>query len=288
MADDGGPIARLVCGEASELGVRVFSAQATLRDELMPSRLVRHLWSSADGGGTASSPLLARIKAVSEALERWAHWTLHASPDAARYGFDVDPSSNGLAAFPGLFARQARRLALWEAAERFNLLNWWEGRLPARWQASPWAGVDAVVLESAAQGVTVVLHRCDAPGLHAFGHAAGATFLEACRRAIGELERHASVMRRRALVSVAISGGATSVTPMGPQEQRSVFFSTEAGYELFRERVAAAPRAPQVAPKIVFDGCVAGPWSRYADVWRVVFEPPSRRFLTRDAQYFLW
>lgn len=288
MAADGGPIARLTCGEASELGRRVFSAQATLRDELMPSRRVQRLWSSADGGGTAASPLLARIKAVSEALERWAHWTLHASTDAARHGFDVDPSSNGLAAFPGLLARQARRPALLEAAERFNLLQWWEGRLPARWQPTPWAGVEAVVIESAAPGVTVVLHRCDAPGLHAFGHAAGATFREACHRAVGELERHTAVMRFKAIAAVAAPADGAAPPEMSTQEQRSVFFSTEAGFELFSERVAASPRTAQAAPKVVFDGRVDGPWSRYADVWRVVFEPPSRRFLQRDAQYFLW
>lgn len=288
MAADGGPIARLVCGEASELGARVFSAQATLRDELMPSRLVRQLWSSADGGGTAASPLLARVKAVSEALERWAHWTLHASPEAARYGFDVDPSSNGLAAFPGLLARQSRRPALLEAAERFNLLHWWEGHLPARWRESPWPGIDAMVIESAAPGVTVVLHRFDAPGQHAFGHAAGATFLEACRRAVGELERHSAVMRLKALATVASAAGGAAPAEMHTQERRSVFFSTEAGFELFSERVAASPRTPQAVPKLVFDGRVDGPWSRYADVWRVVFEPPSRRFLKRDAQYFLW
>jgi hypothetical protein len=288
MAADGGPIARLVCGEASELGARVFSAQATLRDELMPSRRVRRWWSSADGGGTAASPLLARIKAVSEALERWAHWTLHASPEAARYGFDIDPSSNGLAAFPGLFARQARRPALLEAAERFNLLHWWEGRLPAARCPTPWPDVDAVVIASRAPGVTVVLHRRDGAGQHAFGHAAGATFREACGRAIGELERHTAVMRLRALALVAAPAPGADARELAVQEQRSIFFSTDAGHELFCERVDSSPGAPRADPKLVFDGRVPGPWSRYADVWRVVFEPPSRRFLTRDAQYFLW
>lgn len=287
MAADGGPVARLVCAEASERGERVFTAQATLRDELMPSRPVRQLWSSADGGGTARSPLLARIKAVSEALERWAHWTLHASPDAARYGFDVDPSSNGLAAFPGLLARQARRPALLEAAERFNLLHWWEGRLPARWQPSPWPGIEAVVIASVVPGVTVVLHRREAPDRHAFGHAAGSTFTAACRRALSELERHCAVMRHAARAKVAVPAD-TAAASMSTQERRSVFFSTDAGFAMFAARVAAAPRSPAAAPRVVFDGRVDGPWSRYADVWRVVFEPPSRRFCSRETEYFWW
>ncbi|MBA3848364.1 MAG: hypothetical protein C0502_00015 [Opitutus sp.] len=287
MAVDGGPIARLVCGEASELGVRVFSAQATLRDDLVPSRKRRQLWSSADGGGTASSPLLARIKAVSEALERWAHAALHVSPDAARYGFDVDPSSNGMAAFPGLFARQARRVALLEAAERFNLLHWWEGRLRAVPREAPWPGVDAYAIESGAPGVTVILHRRSDRGNHAYGHAAGTDFLCACLKAAEELERHDTVVR---LWSLAYAGGMRepALAEMLSAEQRSLFFSTDEGHSLFRERVAAGPAGPAARPKLVFDGVVPGPWSRYADVWRVVFEPPSRRFLSRDPHYFLW
>lgn len=288
MASEGGPIARLVCGQACEQGEPVFSAQATLRDELMPSRLVRRLWSSADGGGTARSPLLARLKAVSEALERWAHGTLHCSSEAARYGFDIDPSSNGLAAFPGWRARQARSLAQWEAAERFNLLHWWEGMLPSGWQSSPWAGVDALVISSAAPGVTVVLHRREATGRHAFGHAAGATFAEACRRALGELERHAAVIRIWSEMSRDPVAAAMEIGRLGLQEQRSVFFSTDEGWELFRSRVAAAPRSPLANPRVVFDGAVEGPWSRYADVWRMVYAPPSRRFLSRDMRYFFW
>ncbi len=287
MAADGGPIARLTCGMAKELGACVFSAQATLRDELMPSRKTLLLWSSADGGGTASSPLLARIKAVSEALERWAHASLHAATGRARHGFDVDPSSNGLAAYPGVFARQARRPALLEAAERFNLLHWWEGRLPATWRLAPWKGIDALEIKSAAPGVTVVLHRRDVPGRHAFGHAAGATFLDACRHALMELERHSTVMRSHALDHVAPSAPMPHAD-LSTQEQRSVFFSTDAGYDLFVERVAAAPKRALIAPKTVFDGRLEGPWSRYADVWRVVYEPPSRRFLSRDPHYFLW
>ena len=45
---------------------------------------------------------------------------------------------------------------------------------------------------------------------------------------------------------------------------------------------------PQPEPGAVFDGPVPGPWGRYADVWRVVYAPPSDRFLGADENYFLW
>ena len=73
-----------------------------------------------------------------------------------------------------------------------------------------------------------------------------------------------------------------------PIERRCLFFATEPGHELFLERLRSTPRRPSAHPKLVFDGHVPGPWSQYADVWRVVYEPPSDRFLGFEENYFLW
>jgi hypothetical protein len=271
-------------------GVRKFAANAHLRSELALGGPPRQLWSAADGSGLADSPLVARFKAVSEALERWAHAALHGAEAGRGYGFDVDPSSNGLAAFPGLFARQARAAARAEAAERFNLLHWWEGQLRVVPVAAPWPECEAWVIESEAPGVTVLLHRSEPEGFHAFGHAAGRNVAGACAHALGELERHATAIRGWAARSAA---GAVTSRPrtsaeLGTQERRPLFFSTAAGYAAFRARVESAPRMPCARPRLVFDGVVRGPWSRYADVWRVVFAPPSRRFIADDPTYFYW
>lgn len=286
LAAAGGPVDRVVLADTLVLGQREFMANAYLRPGLAEDLSGRTLYSSANGSGTAPSPMVARFMAISEAMERWAHWQLHDSEAAGRFGFDVDPSSNGMAAFPGVFARQARACALMEAAERFNLLHWWEGRLPAAESDTPWPGVRAATICSEAPGVTVVLYRRTALGLVAYGHAAAADYQSACRKAAIEMERHETVLTHFARAQAG--RGAGQPEAVQPIERRAWFFATEAGHELFLERLRSAPRRPAATPQLVFDGVVPGPWSRYADVWRVVYAPPSDRFLGPEENYFLW
>ena len=287
LAEVGGPIAKLVVSDTSVLGVRQFQANAYLRPDLIPWKNSSEVFSDADGTGTADSPMVARYKGISEAIERWAHMALCASPEGARYGFDVDPSSNGMAAYPGLRQRQARPAALWEAIERFNLLSWWEGRLDGTETETRWPGVHAVVIQSELPGVTVILHRTSARGLHAYGHAAGPDFASACARASMELERHDYVVRQYLMVH---SGGKDDFVPTAAHaiEHRSVYFAQTEGHEKFLERLRTKRPLPLAKPKLVFDGPVPGPWTKYADVWRVVYEPPSDRFLSSDPRYFFW
>jgi ribosomal protein S12 methylthiotransferase accessory factor YcaO len=283
----GGPVARLQLADMMVLGRREFLATAFLREGLAGKQWQNTVFSVADGGGTASSPMVARFMAISEAMERWAHWQLHDGAEKQKYGFDADPSSNGMAAFPGLFRRQARPGALMEAAERFNLLHWWEGRLPASESDTPWAGVRAATICSEAPGITVILFQQVAGGFMAYGHGAAMNFAGACRKAAVEMERHAQIIARFAR---AHAGKLTEQLPPDahPIERRSLFFATEAGHELFLERLRSTPRRALASPRLVFDGEVPGPWTRYADVWRVVYEPPSDRFLGPEENYFLW
>ncbi len=287
LTTSGGPIERLQLADMTVLGRREFLATAFLKEGLGGKLWHNTVFSIADGGGTSTSPMMARFMAISEAMERWAHWQLHQSADAARFAFDVDPSSNGMAAFPGIFRRQARGSALMEAAERFNLLHWWEGMLPAAESDTPWAGVRAATICSDAPGVTVVLFQRTPEGFTAYGHAAAPDYATACRKAAIEMERHALIIARFAH---AHSGRLTEVLPdhAHPIERRCIFFATDAGHELFLDRLRSAPRRALARPKLVFDGEVRGPWTRYADVWRVVYEPPSDRFLGMEENYFLW
>jgi hypothetical protein len=192
-----------------------------------------------------------------------------------------------MAAFPGILARQARANALMEASERFNLLNWWEGRLPALESETRWAGVVSATICSEAPGLTVILYRHTDAGFAAYGHAAAMDFETACRRAAVEMERHARVVTRFALTH---AGEIRRQLPEDahPIERRSLFFATAEGHELFLGRLRSRPFRPRQAPKLVFDGAIPGPWTRYADVWRVVFAPPSDRFLGIDENYFFW
>lgn len=285
LAREGGPVERVELADTVVLGERRFLANAYLVAELAGNRDGSTLYSKANGSGLAASAMVARFMAISEAMERWAHWQLQSSPERSRYGFDVDPSSNGLAAFPGLWRRQARYGALLEAAERFNLLNWWEGRLAAREAETRWPGVQAAIICSQVPGMTVILFKRTEDGFFAYGHAAALDFETACRKAAGEMERHARVVSRFAS---SHAGQLRNQLPAGahPIERRSLFFAQQEGHELFLERLRSPARG-KAEPRMVYDGPVPGPWSRYADVWRVVYAPPSRRFLGMEENYFM-
>jgi hypothetical protein len=282
LAAAGGPIERLEIAGATVLGEPCFLANAYLVEALAGNREGNVLYSRANGSGTDASSMVARFKAISEALERWAHWQTFRG---GNYGFEVDPSSNGLAAFPGLWRRQARHGAVLEAAERFNLFNWWEGRLPAKECPTPWPGVHAAVIRSQAPGETVILFRRTQEGFYAYGHAAGTNFTSACKRAAVELDRHAQVVSRFAQANAGRVRGELPATAH-PLERRSLFFAQEEGHQLFLSRLRM-PVRDTAELKMVYDGPVPGPWSKYADVWRVVYEPPSRRFLSADETYFM-
>lgn len=287
LAESGGPVARLQMADIMVLGRREFLANAFLREDLAGQFGQDWVFSPAHGGGVAPSPMVARFMAISETMERWAHWQLHASAEKQKYGFDVDPSTNGMAAFPGLYRRQARPSALMEASERFNLLHWWEGRLPAAESDTPWLGIRAATICSEAPGVTVILFKRTPQGFTAYGHAAAMDYATACRKAAIEMERHELIIARFAR---AHAGNLAFELPeqAHPIERRCLFFATEAGRELFMARLRSAPQRASARPRLVFDGAVPGPWSRYADVWRVVYEPPSDRYLGMEENYFLW
>lgn len=287
MASAGGPIEKLELADTSVLGTRQFQANAHLRPDLIAWQTTGHVFSEASGSGTASSPMVARFKAVSEAIERWAQMAVAVSSRRHKFGFDVDPSSNGMAAFPGLLRRQARPAALWEAVERFNVLSWWEGKLAATEQSTRWPGIKAVVICSEAPGVTVILFRRAAEGHVSYGHAAGPDFDTACTRAAVELERHDFVVRSYALTHAGILA-AEVPEQTHAIERRSLFFASPEGHELFLERLRSRPRTVQAVPNLVFDGPVPGEWDKYASVWRVVYAPPSDRFLGNDGRYFFW
>ncbi len=285
LASAGGPIERVEFIETEVLGERRFLANAYLKPGLGPDQVERRLYSGANGSGASGSAMVARYMAISEAMERWAHWQLQAKGPVVGCGFEVDSSSNGMSAFPGLWRRQARRGALLEAAERFNILHWWEGRLRAEESPSYWPGVSVATIHSRAPGVTVILFRRTRSGFVSYGHAAATDYATACRKAAGEMERHASVVE----IFARDHGGQISgqLPPDAhPIERRSLFFATEEGHQLFLRRLQATPAGSPAEPKLVFDGWIPGPWSPYADVWRVLFAPPSQRFLSTAEDYF--
>src|SRR3954469_547919 len=94
LAAHGGPIAQIETGEFSVRGRRTILANARLTPGLTRQRALS-LFSTDDGNGTDRSPAVARHKAISEALERWAFHATVKSDRAEEFAFDVDPSTCG-------------------------------------------------------------------------------------------------------------------------------------------------------------------------------------------------
>lgn len=281
LAEHGGPVARIEAGWFPVRGRQVVLANATLKSGLVRKGPVV-LFSSADGTGTDPVATVARHKAISEAMERWAFHALVRSPQAAEYGFDVDPSSTGMSAFPGLLPRQARRAAVLEAVERFSLISWWDGRVDGRVFQTDWPGVSAIAIDGPFGGVTVVAYARTEWGGYVYGHAAEESFGSACERAVMELARHEWILRARWLSRVA----GESVEPTNIFERRCLFFATDEGHALFQARLRCRVSGAAPEPEVVCDRDLPGPWSEYATVWRFALRPPSDGYLHGGDRYF--
>lgn len=285
---DGGPIARVSVREFPVFGRKLFQANVWLSEGLTPHRRKFSLYSDADGTGASPVPMVARYMAISEAMERWAFHAKVRAPDRELYGFDLDESSNGMAAFPGLFPSQARKSAMLEAVERASVLAWWEGLLDGDVRTTDWPGISALVLPSPTGfGVTVLAFRESQSGLFAYGHGAATDYLSACERAVMELSRHEYVLGLHR-ISAGVAAAGLAMGPTDLFERRALFFSTAEGHELFQARLRRKVTGPRYRAAIIHDTEIRGPWSRYASVWRVLLEPPSKTFLLNSEKYFFW
>ncbi len=281
FASDGGPIDRVLTGDFNILGQPQKQANAFLKPELTAGKSTYAIYGQADGTGSAVSSSVACHMAISEALERWAFLATHNRPEGRNYGFDVDRSSNGMAAFPGMFRSQAARRARMEALERFALIAWWDGRLPAQKMGSPYPGVDLVrIHHNAGEGEVVILVQRSRAGV-AYGHAAGRTVRSAACKAAVELARSDFVI-------AAHRAKGALVQAANFLERRALYFSTEEGYEDFRRRLQTRPDKAAPRWESAFDGEIPGPWSRWATVWRHAVAMPTDEYLNPGTNFFFW
>ncbi len=278
-----GPIAKLEAGTMplAHQTAPAYQANAYLRSELSEHRPTNTLYGAADGTGSADDPMTARHKAISEALERWAFMdSSHHAAARSKYFFELDSSTNGMAAFPG-FKWQARRSAHLEALERWAVISWWDGRLKASVTRAPFADVGLVRIEHDQKGEVVILFHKSAAGHVAYGHAAGHSVAAAAAKAAVELARAEFVIAR-----YRARGGLAKIGSFC--ERRCIHFSTAEGHRQFLEKAYAAPTRKAPEWKVLFDGEIPGPWSKYATVWRQVVEMPTYAFLDAKEDFFLW
>jgi len=242
------------------------------------------VYGDSDGTGTHGEAGVAKHIAVSEALERWAFYATVQSERAEEFAFDIDPTSNGISAFPGIGGKGARRNSVLEAVERFSIISWWEGR--GRWRLfdTDWPGVSAVAIDGPFGGVTVIAYSRTSYGMYAYGHAADESFGAACGKAVIELARHERVLYAWWLGF--LSGDQRA--PSDVFDRRCIFFGSEEGHELFLRRIQDSRQTDTTDAVVVCDRAVTGPWANYATVWRFALRPPSSEYLFGSDDYFFW
>lgn len=281
LAADGGPIEQLTAGPLLVRGRPLVLANARLASRLL-QRPSATLYGMADGSGTHANASVARHKAISEALERWAFHATVKSERAAEFAFDLDPSTTGMSAFPGLLRRDGRRASVLEAVERFCLCCWWEGLADARPFQTDWPGVSAAAIDGPFGALAVVVWARTEWGGYVYGHAADESFGAACEHAVVELARHEWVLRSAWLAAMA----GMPKKPGNVFERRILFFATNEGHELFQKRLRTRCHGRRLRPELICDSHVPGPWDVYTTVWRFALRPPSSGYLRGDDRYF--
>ncbi len=289
LARHGGPIERIETSEVRLFGRKLHQANAFLSSALVNKTGCCDVYSEADGSGMAESPARARNLAISEALERWAYHVKSRDCDRDLYGFHKDASSNGMAAFPGVFQRQARKPALDEALERYCLVAWWNGILRSEIFPTRWPGVMALRIIHGfwKREMVVCFKECTPGGFFSYGHAVAEDSEKACARAVDELCRNEFVLRsyRASHPDITIEGLGIIRDIF---ERRCLFFSFPEGHRLFLQKAGKAVNSEARPPAVLFDGPLLGPWSKYATVWRVALEMPSLDFLSMRQDIFIW
>ncbi len=273
-AGQGGPISALAANRVA-IGGKVWAQVRALLNVANPLHTSR-LFLPAAGLGMHSSAAVARMIAISEALERWAFFSLAGKPEGDEFAFDCDPTTNGMAAFPGLFARQTRPYALAEAWERYLLASWWQGHIDLYPTDTLEPTIDSWAVQTPGMPLTfALLHEKQEDGFHAYGFATGKNYNAAWNKARLELARMAEAIRPHYQQNPSLDLEQIR-TLSDPYDRRLLFFGYEAGYQLFLRRLSAHARHEWVKPEVLFDGNIPGPWQRFAHVWRVVFD--LRRF----------
>jgi hypothetical protein len=257
-----------------------WEAVTKLNDKKLPNWFVpSSIYSANDGSGTSKFKNIAIHKAISEGLERWAfYFSIDEFP--REFCFNVDPSTAGMAAFPERFSRNSRGNAYIEATERWCIQEFWNSKLPVIEHHSVIKNMKHFEILSEVSNVRVSLLHYFNGDKNIFGFAGGNTLEKSYRHALVELSRNNFVFN-----NLKANTNFNQLTEI--YDKRIYFFSTEQGVKIFNEKIMSAPKSILITPKLICDKEIPGPWSKYAKVWRCLFENSIFDNLT-DHTFFMF
>jgi hypothetical protein len=241
-------------------------AFCSLKKDLKPDWVSpSSIYSSKDGSGTSQYKNIAVYKAISEALERWAFYEIADSKDQKEFCFDLNPSTTGMAAYPGLTAKQARENAILEAGERWALHEFWRGNLPVVEHNTNIENLHhyEIITDFKKVKISLLSYKSDSQYLYAF--AADRSLINSFEHALIELARNTRVMNKFKKKNKSF------VDFDEISDKRLVYFSSTEGHDLFKSKIQSAPKSPLTIPKLICDKELKGPWNEYTKVWRYLY-----------------
>ncbi len=240
------------------------------------------LFGNCDGTGSSTSKNEAGYIAISEAMETWAFRnSINNSNDKKKYGFNIEPTSTGMAAFPSLSNLTVKHLSKKEAIERWSIIEWWYGNLAIKKTKH----TQLVEVLSPIKNIKIIIvwKKSAENSKYAYGFAAGKSLKNTIKKANIELFRNLSVLENQCNKNILINR-------LNLNEQRLLYFASPEGHNKFLERVKISQnlKITPSMPKKLIDIEIKGPWSKYATVWRTLFEQSSLDYQKNDDKFFLF
>jgi hypothetical protein len=246
------------------------------------------LYGNADGAGFSKNLQESNNKAISEAIERWAFYaTFNNQKTYGIYGYNISPTTSGMAAFPEPLPYHSKRNAFYEAVERLSITEWWVGNLAVEQIKNHLFNQDLDVFRIypiSKNTETVLIHKKnEVKGFHVYAFASHKNIETAVKKALIELRRNESV-----LTSFFLKPNFTN--PIHIYEQRLVYFADK-GFEEFESRIKNTLSLKSGFLKnyrLLVNTEIQGPWSKYAKVWRSVFDESQTLLNLDNPNFFMF
>ncbi|MBP7795686.1 MAG: hypothetical protein KA059_02785 [Elusimicrobiales bacterium] len=276
FSTDGGPILRLNVFHPDIKQKNDYEAVAFLLPSLVPKwHKKSSIYNNGHGNGTHRLRNVACYIAISEALERWAYFNVCVGKEAVKFGFDIEPNTTGMAAFPGVTKTSARIRANWEAVERWSIVEWWNNLLQCELLSGSNRRSGALCITSPFKNFyTVITWATILSGEVAYGFASADNPKKSIRKACIEQNRNILALNRLKK-DVPLPLKKIIIDKKQPLfDRRLIFFASKEGFDMFWEKVVSSVKMPvdMKLPDKLVDGEIIGPWSKYATVWRILYK----------------
>ncbi|MCK5883580.1 MAG: hypothetical protein KAG61_07825 [Bacteriovoracaceae bacterium] len=242
-------------------------------------------YGKVDGTGTDKHKNIAIYKAVSEALERYAFYSILERSDAKRFGFDIEPTTTGLAAFPGITKIAARKISNFEAIERWALSEWWQGRLSID-STNKKKNIIEIQTPFTESKTVVTWNYINHINLVAYGFATESSLSKASKKAKVEMSRNIEILEKISKKQLTTA----ELNNYNPVDLRLIYFAKEHGHKLFLDKICQSEKnIIQVErPRKIINCELTGPWSTFTTVWRTLYEQENRPHLEEVQDFFLF